>query len=676
MADQNHNDFSKPHLPTEKTGHFTGDRGNSQFIPNNPKAQEVLKSFGTNAVKYTNGYPDFSPFTQIQDEKLGTVQGKVEIGHMTTDRQNPQYEYGRRTDSHAPEEDLGNFSQADNALAKSLNDRDGTNLTGKDIQQMRERNGMTWHEVEDGKTMCLVPTELHDACPHSGGVSIEKDLHEIADSEDYDFDTGEDNAMDYTYNEEDDELIPVHPEETASEESRPTEDEYAYTGKVDANPQYGNGGATQYFVPHANEMKQDGRLVQRDVQVEDPAARTKSGEPAPVKEYVNENGVRVTLDERPMDPDEWKELEESCPESEAEAIGRAYQAEDLSEEDLAAVSQEMPSDSFYQDYNNEYRHPLTNQENSEGSYSPDGWQEPVTLKEGQVLYQLSVDGDTKSCYFTDQDTIDSCRREDGSIDFDALRDKLQVGNGDDKITLTAYEFKPSLEGEADPELPPETAEPSEEQTKDTAEELPQDEVEDTQKEEKVEDAQKEEEAEDSKKEEEAEEPELQKDDLTVEEPNQTDATGDDEALPTDDLEEENDPDSQTGELPRENLETQDAALDDGTDDLSQLDDTQLDSQDAQQELDQQSGETEQPLARDDLSTDGKKEDEEGEETDAMEEDELTTGDAAQDMPEQDGEDSEAKADTAENTDGNDSEATGETTEHTDGGDGGDGGNRR
>ena len=447
MTEKNYPDFSKPNLPTEDSGHFTGERGNSAFIPNNQKAREALQSFGADSVKYVNGYPDFSPFTVIHDEKLGTVDGRVQIGHMTADRSNPKYVYGRRTDGHAPDENLGNFAQADNELAKALNDRDGTVLTGKDIQEMRKRKKLTWHEVEDGKTMYLVPTPIHAACPHSGGVSVEKDLHRIADSDEYDFDTGEYNAMDYTYAAEEDLLIPIHHNRTAPEPYVPRADEYAFTGKVDANPQYGNGGATQYYVPYANEMKEDGRLVPVERQVEDVNARTGSGEPKQVKEYTDENGVHTTLDYRPMDPEELKELEESIPESAEEAEKRAYDLDDLSEEELADSIQDGPSEDFYRNYDEEYKHPLTNQENSGGAYSPDGWQEPTNLQPGQRLYQVSVDGDTKSCYFTDQETIDSCSREDGSVNFEALREKLQIGEGDDKITLTAYEFRPEGEGE-------------------------------------------------------------------------------------------------------------------------------------------------------------------------------------------------------------------------------------
>ena len=273
MSKKDPNNFSTPHLPTEKTGSFSGERGNSDFTPKDAAAKAKLQEFGADHVSYKNGYPDFSPFTKIQDEKIGKVDGQVEIGHMTTHRQNPTSEFGRRTDSHDPTAELGNFSQADNELAKKLNAENGTNLTGKDIAEMRERNQLTWHEVEDGKTMQLVPTEIHDACRHSGGVSVEKDLQRMVENaDDVDFDTGEPNAMDFTYNEETGDLIPIdHKNEktTTSEGSEPSNmplkdkqgDDYRFESDVDANGEYGDGGGRQYFIPDANNMKADGRLV-------------------------------------------------------------------------------------------------------------------------------------------------------------------------------------------------------------------------------------------------------------------------------------------------------------------------------------------------------------------------------------------------------------------------------
>ena len=44
-------------------------------------------------------------------------------------------------------------------------------LTADEFQKYRESNKLTWHECPDGKTMQLVPTDIHNACRHSGGVA-------------------------------------------------------------------------------------------------------------------------------------------------------------------------------------------------------------------------------------------------------------------------------------------------------------------------------------------------------------------------------------------------------------------------------------------------------------------------------------------------------------------------
>lgn len=158
------------HLPTDKTGTFDGERGDSAFHPNDQAALDKMNEYGRDTVDYCDGHPDFSPFTQ-HDTPYGQMDGQVEIPHMTENRENPAWDYGRRPagTSHDPNYDLGNFAQADNALSEKMG-----NMTPEQVEAYRKDNGLTWHECPDGKTMQLVPTEIHDACRHSGGVSEQK----------------------------------------------------------------------------------------------------------------------------------------------------------------------------------------------------------------------------------------------------------------------------------------------------------------------------------------------------------------------------------------------------------------------------------------------------------------------------------------------------------------------
>lgn len=162
------------HIPTEKTGEFSDEVGNSEFKPYSQDALDKMKEFGRETVEYKDGYPDFEPFTGHSSD-WGMIDGQVEIGHMTDNRQNSSWEFGRRPNgkSHEPNYDLGNFAQADNAVAEKLRENN-PNIKGEDIEKYRIQNKLIWHECADGKTMQLVPKEIHEACRHSGGVSEQK----------------------------------------------------------------------------------------------------------------------------------------------------------------------------------------------------------------------------------------------------------------------------------------------------------------------------------------------------------------------------------------------------------------------------------------------------------------------------------------------------------------------
>ncbi|WP_210766941.1 HNH endonuclease [Cerasibacillus terrae] len=80
-----------------------------------------------NGVKFTNdGFPDFSPYSKA----------KVKIDGLK-----------------------GNTSSDFTAANKAM----GLKSTP---------SGYTWHHVEDGRTLMLVPTDLHQAVRHTGGAAL------------------------------------------------------------------------------------------------------------------------------------------------------------------------------------------------------------------------------------------------------------------------------------------------------------------------------------------------------------------------------------------------------------------------------------------------------------------------------------------------------------------------
>lgn len=142
------------YAPAENSekGHWKGERGNSEFIPNENteagmKAKEKLAEYGQEGIRYKNGEPDFSK----------CAEATVKIDNMTENRPN-------------------NFRQADTKCAEQWNTskKDGrSDWTRSDVRNWRHENNCSWHERCDTKTMDLVSQDIHTnkVFPHSGGVS-------------------------------------------------------------------------------------------------------------------------------------------------------------------------------------------------------------------------------------------------------------------------------------------------------------------------------------------------------------------------------------------------------------------------------------------------------------------------------------------------------------------------
>lgn len=123
-------------------GHWTGQRGESKFVLDEPikcKNGAIVKE-----ITYKNCVPDFSDFSLRQ----------VTISGMTNNRSK-------------------NFAQADKILAEYWSK---TKFGGKaswsarDVSNYRSQNGLTWHEMNNMKTMQLVPSEVNGTFGHLGGV--------------------------------------------------------------------------------------------------------------------------------------------------------------------------------------------------------------------------------------------------------------------------------------------------------------------------------------------------------------------------------------------------------------------------------------------------------------------------------------------------------------------------
>lgn len=172
------------YLPTKRTGRFTGEPGNSLFIPNDKEARKILRQYGEKGVMYRNKEADFSPFANCRNSPWGAFNSEVTIDNMGSSRYNTRYD---TSDGRKAYTELGNYAQADIALCIKLNKQfPGANITIDDIKKFRETHKMTWHECQDLKTMQLIPTDLHAACRHLGAVGIIKYGQRLSE---YDFDS-------------------------------------------------------------------------------------------------------------------------------------------------------------------------------------------------------------------------------------------------------------------------------------------------------------------------------------------------------------------------------------------------------------------------------------------------------------------------------------------------------
>lgn len=140
---------------------FEGNRGESLCIlkpPPDPELKQILDKAGIGGIQYRNGVPDFSSVSKAEVEINYMLGGKGINGNKARNL---------------------NFEQANIELAKKLNkspelakkfDMVAGRIKPSDIEKYRVKNNLTWHELNDTKTIQLVPTKINSTFGHVGGV--------------------------------------------------------------------------------------------------------------------------------------------------------------------------------------------------------------------------------------------------------------------------------------------------------------------------------------------------------------------------------------------------------------------------------------------------------------------------------------------------------------------------
>lgn len=216
-----------------------------------------------------------------------------------------------------------------------------------------------------------------------------------------------------------------------------------FSGEADENFDYGKGGARQYFIQDAKELKASGNLI--PLSKESCTFNSKTDVyTADIRRDKEDPERLIHLDSRNLNKEELKQLDGSTADDLHVGVDHYDEAEyepEISKEELDYLDENTVSEEALKPVERktegelegapspDYRHPLGDQEESGGVNHPDAWSNPEKLKDGATYYQLLPqfkDGhESPSSYFTDKETVDSCRDEKGKIDLAALMQKLQ-----------------------------------------------------------------------------------------------------------------------------------------------------------------------------------------------------------------------------------------------------------
>ncbi len=166
-----YSDSGYNHIP-KTGGSWEGECGNSKFRPdsnirpkdkgysnmNNKTWGQILNENKIDGILYNKGNPDFSPIAEMQTK----MDFNSDISQEA--RQELLSNPPKRTKLH---EEFYKKLALEN------------NCTVDEIKKLKEKNNWVVHECNDCKTIMLLPREVHDNLPHTGGVEMFRTLNGI-----------------------------------------------------------------------------------------------------------------------------------------------------------------------------------------------------------------------------------------------------------------------------------------------------------------------------------------------------------------------------------------------------------------------------------------------------------------------------------------------------------------
>ncbi len=161
-------------------GSWAGEKGNSfwrldpNFVHPDKNINPMGKDMRTicreqklpNGILFKNQYPVFSPVCRAEESILDFTENRARNFAQARSRLADEIRQGELV-----HDDILNYLKENN-IAR-------TDITPAHIRDMEHNLNLTWHEMPDMKTLQLMPSELHGAIPHSGGISRYKELHNL-----------------------------------------------------------------------------------------------------------------------------------------------------------------------------------------------------------------------------------------------------------------------------------------------------------------------------------------------------------------------------------------------------------------------------------------------------------------------------------------------------------------
>ena len=156
-------------------GEWSGERGETMWIPADTQVQELLERYETNGIEYTDGIPDFSQLSAFEYNLNETEFTEKNSEQFQSCNDGLSDYFSDLADEYAGEECDNPLENAKyREILKNTFKCDESELNNIQIalEQREKPEGYTWHHTEKKGIMQLVKTEIHNSARHRGGQVI------------------------------------------------------------------------------------------------------------------------------------------------------------------------------------------------------------------------------------------------------------------------------------------------------------------------------------------------------------------------------------------------------------------------------------------------------------------------------------------------------------------------